>query len=67
MAIDSQLLELLACPQCKGELEPTAAEDGLICHNCAVVYPVEDGIPIMLIEEAIALSDWQAGKRRTAE
>ncbi len=64
MSINKELLDLLACPQCKGELEPTGAEDGLICHSCAVVYPVEDGIPVMLIDEAVSLSDWEAGKRR---
>ncbi|MGH7803887.1 MAG: Trm112 family protein [Candidatus Binatia bacterium] len=52
MAIRQELLEILACPKCKGELELTAAQDGLICRSCKLVYRIEDDIPIMLIDEA---------------
>ena len=55
MAINNELLEILACPKCKGPVEPTAAEDGLVCKTCRVMYPIKDDIPVMLIEEAIAL------------
>lgn len=48
--IDERLLEILACPKCKGDLEHT--DDKLICHACALAYPIRDDIPIMLIEEA---------------
>jgi uncharacterized protein YbaR (Trm112 family) len=52
MSIRQELLEILACPKCKGELELTAKEDGLVCRSCKLVYRIEDDIPIMLIDEA---------------
>jgi uncharacterized protein YbaR (Trm112 family) len=55
MAINSKLLDILACPKCKGDLVPTKNEDHLVCNECRVKYPVRDDIPIMLIEEAIPL------------
>lgn len=55
MAIPEKLLEILACPKCKGELELTNDQDGLICQPCKLKYPVKDDIPIMLIDEAIPL------------
>ena len=65
MALNKELLEILACPKCKGDLEQTTAQDGLICHSCEVVYPIREEIPIMLIEEAIPLSKWQEGHNNT--
>jgi uncharacterized protein YbaR (Trm112 family) len=62
MALNKELLDILACPKCKGDLELTAQEDGLICQNCAVVYPIREEIPIMLVEESIALEEWQKDK-----
>ena len=52
MAISKDLLEILACPQCKGELRLTPAQDGLICERCRLLYEIRDDIPIMLIDEA---------------
>jgi uncharacterized protein len=52
MALDKELLEVLACPKCKGELEYREAEDQLVCHACRLIYPIRDNIPIMLIDEA---------------
>ena len=52
MAISKDLLEILACPQCKGEVTLTEAQDGLVCRACKLLYPVKDDIPIMLIDEA---------------
>lgn len=54
MAISPELLELLRCPKCKEKVDPTADETGLKCVNpeCALVYPVRDDIPVMLVEEA---------------
>lgn len=52
MAIDKQLLDILACPKCKGDLELTKAGDGLVCGLCRLVYEIRDDIPIMLIDEA---------------
>ncbi|MEK6815341.1 MAG: Trm112 family protein [Nitrospirota bacterium] len=52
MAISKELLEILACPKCKGDLELTPAMDGLICRACKLKYAIKDDIPIMLIDEA---------------
>jgi uncharacterized protein YbaR (Trm112 family) len=52
MAISKQLLEILACPKCKGDIELNEKQTGLICHRCRLVYEIKDDIPIMLIEEA---------------
>jgi uncharacterized protein YbaR (Trm112 family) len=52
MAIHPELLEILACPQCKGEVTLTEAQDGLVCSACRLRYPIKDDIPIMLIDEA---------------
>lgn len=52
MEPDPRLLDILACPKCKGDPELTAKKDGLICRACELQYPIKDGIPVMLIEEA---------------
>jgi uncharacterized protein len=52
MAISKDLLDILACPKCKGELHLTDAQDGLICDACKLRYPIKEDIPIMLIDEA---------------
>lgn len=57
MSMTRELLEILACPKCKGDINLTEKsmnrkEDGLICENCRLLYPVRDGIPVMLIDEA---------------
>ncbi|HUO03604.1 MAG TPA: Trm112 family protein [Candidatus Binataceae bacterium] len=52
MALSQDLLDILACPKCKGDLRLTEKQDGLVCGACKLVYPVRDDIPIMLIEEA---------------
>jgi uncharacterized protein YbaR (Trm112 family) len=52
MTLSPELLQILVCPKCKGELEYRASPEALICHACRLVYAVEDGIPIMLIDEA---------------
>jgi uncharacterized protein len=46
------LLELLRCPKCKGELRYEAEPESLVCPACAVRYPVRDGIPVLLLDEA---------------
>jgi uncharacterized protein len=50
--LDPRLLEILACPKCKGELEYRAQQNELICHHCRLRYEVRDDIPIMLVDEA---------------
>ena len=52
MAIDSELLKILACPKCKEDVKLTADEKGLKCLKCHRVYQIKDGIPVMLIDEA---------------
>jgi uncharacterized protein YbaR (Trm112 family) len=53
MSVPDDLLEILVCPKCKGDLEHrTAPEEALVCHTCRLIYKVEDDIPIMLIDEA---------------
>lgn len=47
-----QLLAILVCPKCKGDLEYLESESVLICHKDRLRYPVRDGIPVMLIDEA---------------
>lgn len=50
--INKDLLDILACPQCKGPVELTAEEDGLICRKCKLLYEIIDEIPVMIIEKA---------------
>ena len=57
MAIHPELLEILACPKCKGDIRLSPSQDSLICDRCKLVYEIRDGIPIMLIDEAKPLSD----------
>ena len=52
MAISKELLDILACPKCKGDISLTEAEDGLTCDKCKLLYEIRDDIPIMLIDEA---------------
>jgi uncharacterized protein YbaR (Trm112 family) len=52
MALDKELLEILACPKCKGSVEEVDAGTALQCGSCRLRYRVDDGIPVMLIEEA---------------
>ena len=52
MTISDELLNILVCPKCKGEIYLTEAGDGLICDNCKLLYEIKDDIPIMLIDEA---------------
>lgn len=48
--MDEKLLEILACPKCKGDLE--LKDNYLLCHHCQLKYRIEDDIPVMLIDEA---------------
>jgi len=48
--IDEKLLEILACPKCKGDIRLEG--DRLICDACKLAYPIKDDIPVMLIDEA---------------
>lgn len=48
--IPAELMEILVCPACKGDLRED--DDMLKCTKCGLRYPVRDGIPVMLVEEA---------------
>lgn len=50
--MDAKLLEILVCPLCKGPLVYRKAESELICKADKLAYPIRDGIPVMLEEEA---------------
>lgn len=50
--VDPRLLEILVCPLTKGPLRYDAAAQELICDEAGLAYPIRDGIPIMLVDEA---------------
>ena len=52
MAIDSELLSILVCPACKGVVRPAGKDSGIICERCRLLFPIKDGIPVMMIDEA---------------
>ncbi len=56
MALNKELLDILACPKCKSALTLTPAQDQLICEACKVAYPIEDEIPILLVDKAVPLA-----------
>lgn len=55
MPVTKELLEILACPKCKGDVYINEKGDGLVCDKCKVMYPIKDDIPVMLIDEAIKI------------
>ena len=52
MAISSELVDILVCPRCKGELKLITDGSGLVCPACRLKYHIHEDIPIMLIDEA---------------
>ena len=54
--VDPRLLEILVCPLCKGKLVYRKPADELVCKADRLAYPVKDGIPVMLEDEARKLS-----------
>ncbi|MFZ5758882.1 MAG: Trm112 family protein [Thermodesulfobacteriota bacterium] len=55
--LTKELLDILACPKCKGPVELNDTRNGLICRTCKLVYEIRDDIPIMLIDEAKPLDE----------
>lgn len=55
MSLSPELLQLLACPRCRGRLEYRESEQRLVCPACRLAYPIRDDIPIMLVDEALPL------------
>ncbi len=60
--MDEKLLRFLACPACKGDVAPSAGEDFLLCRDCKLKYPVIEGIPVMLVDEAHPLVEEEDGE-----
>lgn len=56
MPVSEELLRILACPRCRGEVRLNGSGDGLDCASCRLTYPVREDIPVMLIDEA---SSWE--------
>lgn len=52
VALDERLLEVLVCPACHGEVEYKDRRKLVICQECGRQYPVVDGIPVMMVDEA---------------
>ncbi len=52
MTVDPKLLEILVCPACGGAVGVRGPEAGIECASCGRVYPIRDGIPVMLVDEA---------------
>lgn len=61
MTISRDLLDILACPVCKGELLLLDDGSGLVCSACQVKYPIREGIPVMLVDEAVNIGDQGPG------
>jgi uncharacterized protein len=55
--IDSMILDILACPICKGKLRYDKAQQELICMFDKLAYPIKEGVPIMMVSEAKRIKD----------
>lgn len=55
--VDADLLAILACPACKSDV----CEDNgkIVCKTCGLKYPIKDGVPIMLVDEAEKETPWR--------
>ena len=53
--MNKELLDILACPRCKGDLSPELEKNRLCCLECKLAYRIDDGIPILLVDEAVSL------------
>lgn len=61
-SVDPKLLEILVCPVTRGPLDYDEAAQELISRKAGLAYPIRDGIPVMLADEARQLDDDAAGK-----
>ena len=52
MPLPRELLDIVACPKCKGKVALNSDESGFVCESCKLLYPIQDGLPNFLIEEA---------------
>jgi uncharacterized protein YbaR (Trm112 family) len=62
VTLDAELLEILVCPNDRGDVDYHEDEQVIVCRTCGYRYPVRDGIPVMLIDEAEKPGDGQGGK-----
>lgn len=62
--LDKKLLAILACPLCKGSLHYDRNADELICYADSLAFPIRDGIPVMLDNEARQLSAEEKANRK---
>lgn len=70
MVLRPELLEILVCPRCRGKVSYQPEKEGIICATCELLYPVQNGIPVMLEDEAFPIreggSTMTAGKKSLA-
>ena len=64
MTLDAELLEILVCPNDRGDVDYHEDEQVIVCRTCGYRYPVRDGIPVMLIDEAEKPGDGSGAKPR---
>jgi len=57
MALSKDLLNILVCPKCKGDIILLDDNSGLVCPNCRLKYHIADDIPVMLVDEAETMDD----------
>ena len=63
MTLDERLLEILACPNCRGDIEYLESESVLVCRgDCGYRYPIREGIPVLLVDEAEKPGERGAGR-----
>ncbi len=55
MAISQELIDVLACPQCRGEVVVDEEAGAVVCRECSLAFRIEDDIPVMIVEEAGSL------------
>jgi len=55
--INKELLDILACPKCKGPIKFNESVDGLVCEKCRLVYAIRDDIPVMLKKKKKSLDE----------
>ena len=65
MSVDPELLEILVCPNDRGEVTYIESDEVIVCESCGYRYPVRDGIPVMLIDEAEKPTRGSGSKKRT--
>ena len=60
--IDKELLDILICPKCKGNIKLHSNEKYIIFTNCDLAYYIDENMPIMLIDKAVSIEEAEKGK-----